>query len=102
MSREQKPPEVGMGATLRVGSDAYPYTIVEVTGKTLTAQRDNAKLVSGSRMSEDQEYEYEPNPNAKKNVFTLRKNGRWVEKGAGMNSASLFIGHRRQYMDPSY
>ena len=30
--------EVGMGATLSVGSDSYPYTVVAITGKKATDQ----------------------------------------------------------------
>ena len=101
---EQVTPEVGMGATYYVGSDRYPFTIVEVVNeKTLVIQADEFKRIDKNGFSESQEYTYSPNPEARKIVITKRKTGRWVEKGQSSDCGSGYgIGHRRAYQDPSF
>ena len=93
-------PEVGMGATLILWSDRHAYTVVEVKSpRTIIVQRDNAKRTDNLGMSESQEYSYTPNPNAPKEVFTFRKNGRWVEKGKSIRNSPLVLGIREEYYD---
>lgn len=96
-------PEIGMGATICVGSDRYAGTIVNVnkTGKTIHFQYDDSYVVFGNIYSGDVRYTYTRNPHASIVVFTLRKNGRYKEKGASMNSGrSLIVGIRDEYCDP--
>jgi hypothetical protein len=98
-------PEVGMGVTMSVGSDRYPYTIVEVINpsKKIIIQEDTARLVEGSAMSEHQKYEYAPNPEGKLVTLTKRKFGKWVTQGESVYGGSRFyLGERAQYLDPSF
>lgn len=54
-------------------------------------------------MSESQDYCYEQNPNAKRETYTLRKNGAWVKEGESMkNGSRLRIGERLEYFDFSF
>jgi len=95
-----------MGATLVVGSDRYPMTIVYATDKLVGVVRDDYERIDANGLSEDQKYMYHPKSSFQASwvkYYSLRKNGRWVERGADMRSGScLAIGHRRAYQDPSY
>lgn len=94
-------PVVGMGATMMVGTDRYPYTVVDVlTPKKIVVQEDHAVLVAGSAMSESQEYEYAPNPNARRITLRKRADGLWGN--AGEASGPVQVGHRRAYSDPTF
>ncbi len=97
-------PEFGMGATINMHSDRHAATIIALLSPTrVMIQQDIAKLVSGSRQSESQEYEFLPNVAGRKRVFSLRKNKVWVEEGAKQSSGtSLTIGERDEYYDPSF
>jgi hypothetical protein len=74
-------PEVGMGATLQIGSDRYAYTVERVseTGKTLWAVDDG----SGAQSR-----------------FSLRANGRWGQ--AKCKGVYLYLGVKENYRDPSF
>lgn len=91
-------PEVGMGATLCMWSDQRPCTVLSVSGKTIVVQEDHATRTDKNGMSEDQTYTYAPNPDGETLTFTLRKNGRWVQKGSTLeHGISLSLGHREKY-----
>jgi len=94
-------PMIGMGATIQVGSDSYPATVIQVTnnGKRVVVQEDNATRTDSNGMSESQSYTYEPNPNGTIYIATLRKDGRWRVTG-GKTPVSL--GFRRKYYDYSF
>jgi hypothetical protein len=95
------PIEVGTGVTFHCGSDCYPYTVVEVKSpRKIIVQGDNWKRTDKNGISEDQTYEYTPNPNGERRVITLRKNGRWCEVGSNASSCPYTVGHRRMYHDP--
>lgn len=98
-------PQVGDPATYVIGSDRYGGTIVEVTqgGRRVGFQQDNETLVEGSRLSEYQVYTYERNPRAEIQYFSLRKSGRYRPVGErDVWGASLSIGARNSYRDPSF
>lgn len=98
-------PEVGMGATDLLWTDRHAGTITWVSpdGKRLRWRRDKAIRMDDHGMCDCQSYRYEPNPDAAEYEFTLRKNGRWVRKGAPMRgSGSLGIGYRKEYYDFSF
>jgi hypothetical protein len=130
---DEPTPVVGMGATLLVGSDRYGCTIHRIftyqKGKiVLELTHDKTKLVSGSRMSEDQEYEYIPDPDRKeKFLFMKNEQGIWeqvqyrvfeygydevteertiIKQSSRLSkvegSRSLQIGVRNQYLDPCF
>ena len=98
-------PEKGMGCTMLMWSDRHAATIIDVskTGKSITVQRDKATRTDECGMSDAQSYSYEADPDGSTQVFTLRKNGRWVRKDDGMKSGTgLLIGARREYHDYSF
>lgn len=100
-------PEVGMGATMGVGSDCYPYTIHKVEGQTLWASEDEYERTdSNGAYTENQDYRYWNNNEKNEKMwrqFTLRKNGRWVRRGSDMHTGSrLSIGHRKAYRSPHF
>jgi hypothetical protein len=92
-------PKVGMGATVLSWTDRYAATIIEVKGKRVVVQYDDAIRTDSNGMSESQSYRYEPNPNAEKMIFSLRKNGQYKLVGGGK---VLAVGERRHYHDYSF
>lgn len=94
--------EIGVGATLCVGSDRYPYFVSGVTpsGKTVYAIQAEFKGAPGHNYYGDQKWEITPRPDGKPEAFTLRKNGRYVRKGD--QSSTLHIGKAIAYQDPSF
>ena len=98
-------PTVGMGATVGIGSDCYPYTIVSVSEnlKTVIIQKDNYKPAKGYEYYGNQVYEFTPNETGSIEVWTLRNHGRYVRKGDKKGDGYyLTIGERRAYSDPSF
>lgn len=113
MVKGQPTPEVGMGATLLSWTDRNPGTIikVETIGKFLYVhvQDDLYKRTDNHGMSEDQDYEYTPNPNGPVRVFRIKEGGMWqaVYKNPDTGrwvkgSGGLFIGKRERYYDFSF
>lgn len=95
----------GMGATVGIGSDCYPYTIIKVSPdyKTIEIQADTATPAAGFDYYGNQVYDFMPNPKAPIEVWTLRNHGRYVRKGQKKGSGFyLSIGERRKYYDPSF
>lgn len=106
-------PEVGDGATLLSWSDRHPATVVAVFkhGKYdfVQIQSDNYRRIDKNGMSEDQVYEYTPNPDGSKSTFRLRngvwegvrmnENGRYVKTGS---DSKVVFGIRERYWDPSF
>jgi hypothetical protein len=95
--------KVGDGATKGVGSDRYPYTIVEILSpKRVVLQPDDYYRTDKNGFSEMQTYEFTPNPEAYRIIVTLRKNGRWYQLGQTMGGSRFSLGHRDAYQDPSF
>jgi hypothetical protein len=94
-----KAPKVGLGATLYLGSDRYPFTVVDVkSDKTIVVQEDRA-----TRSGPPHPYEYSRNRQAPRIVMTLRKNGYWAPRGYAMSRGEyLVLGHREKYLERSY
>jgi hypothetical protein len=98
-------PEEGMGVTLGIGSDRYPATIIEVSEnkKTVIVQQDIFRPAKGYEYYGNQVYEFEENPIGRQYCFTLRKNGRWKEKGSSRNGGfQISFRGRSAYSDPSF
>lgn len=113
-TRGQPDPVVGMGVTFLQWTDRSAGTIVEVfkigNDLAIKTQGDRAERTDKNGFSEDQTYEYTPQPNAAKQVWRFRNNaweqvrlnpesGRWkkVEGGGGLR-----IGVRDAYWDPCF
>jgi len=110
----QPEPVVGMGVTFLGWTDRYPGTIYDVfqVGKStyIVVAEDDAKRIDENGMSECQEYEFTPAPDAYKSVYrrnlktdkweAVRKNenGRWAKVGGN----GLMIGRREKYYDFSF
>lgn len=94
-------PELGMGATIGVGSDSYPATIIYISKNkhTIFLQEDHSKRIDKNGMSESQEYEYIRDATAPIQKATLRKNGKYAVVGS---KQSIGIGFRRRYYDFSF
>lgn len=99
-------PQEGMGATMQVGSDCYPYTVVEVAHDLsyILVQPDNHNLGPNFDYYANQSYTYFPCPEAEIVKYTLRKNGRYMLAGAARRAywCEIHVGHRRYYQDPSF
>ena len=92
---------VGMGATMNLWSDRRAMTIVQiVTPKKIVVRENQTKCIDyyGSR------YEILDELEGGTTVFTLRKNGTWVEEGQPkkFGSVTLTVGFRHHYIDPSF
>lgn len=113
MTKGQPKPEVGMGATLLRWTDRAPATITSVfeKGKYLFigVKQDHAKRTDNNGMSEMQQYEYTPNPEAGEIFFRFdgkfwegvsfnQKTKRWKKNGG----PGIRIGHREKYHDFSF
>ena len=110
-TKGQPTPVVGMGATKLCWTDRHPATIVEVLkgGKLIGIQKDNCKRIDSNGMSEDQDYEFTPNPSASIEYYKLNKQGAYYaahknEKGnfVFVGGGQLRIGDRDKYHDFSF
>lgn len=98
LAKTGKQPEVGMGATILSWTDRHPATIVKVTKTQVHVQEDLAKRIDDrGYYTEDQDYEYVPNPEAYIQVFRFTKKGL-----KNKNGNHLSIGRREKYVDPSF
>ena len=99
-------PTQGMGATKQVGSDRYPFTIVEVSDTLgfIIVKADKAIAKEGSNYYGNQDYTCEANEKAREQKYTLRKNGRYYIDGESMKHSfnSISVGQRSHYLDPSF
>lgn len=95
---EQPEPKVGDGGTVCMWTDRVAVTIVKVTPTTVTVQRDTAVRTDHGGMSDQQSYEYRPNPVGVKYVFRKTKEG-WRNKSLGL---ALVVGVRKHYHDYSF
>lgn len=110
MPRDRSIPEggikVGMGATYGIGSDRYPFTVVEVLSETrVVVQADRYKRIDKNGLSELQEYEYTPDPEACRTIVTRRKQGDdyvWRKQGDGKGGGYFGFHGRHAYIDPSF
>lgn len=99
---ESNTPEVGMGATQVWWTDRKAFTIVKVSadGKTVWATRDIVTRTDAGGPNNAQRYEFETDWDGETDVYTLRKDGRWIRKGMSMkNGQVLSIGVRREFYD---
>lgn len=77
-------PQVGMPATVEVGSDCYPAKVTQVLGdgRRVWVLRERRTVAE---------------------CFTLRRNGLWVELGsATTHGRTLLLGEAIAYQDPHF
>lgn len=102
---------IGMGATLLSWTDRDAATVVSYDAKRqiVGVQQDDAKRTDTNGISEAQEYEFTPNPNAYISYFKFGRKGwnrvrfneetkRWVKTGSG----GLSVGVRSKFHDFSF
>jgi len=100
-------------ATMNSWSDRNPATIVKRTPKTITVQEDNVQNMSAPASVESGRafaqghgdvVIFTRDYDARLITYTLRKNGRWIRSGSPANArgASLTLGTRSYYRDPSF
>lgn len=98
---------IGDGVTAHVGSDRYPYTIIQVVhhGKVII-QEDSFRRVDQNGLSEMQSYEFSPNPHGRIVTITLRSDRKgnvyWRQAKHKKNSTPFTITGRSAYLDPSF
>lgn len=87
----KRAPEVGELATLYVGSDRYPFTVVEVspTGHQIKLQ---ARRARGQLSCED--------PQGRTVIATRRRDGSYKERGS--KHIHVGLGRAELYLDPSF
>jgi hypothetical protein len=93
-------PPVGTPATISVGSDSYPATVIRSTSKgTVWVQEDDAVCLSrNAHNSEVQDWAYTRNPNGRVLRCRRRKNRiPWFSSGT-----PVYMGFRRRYNDPCF
>lgn len=104
--KEKITPTVGMGASTGFNGDRYPYTVVavnspksiEVTGDSYKVTEEDSYLKEGSL-----ECDFTTNWDGHRTTLTLRKNGRWVPKGQGMNEGWPYsVGNRSYSRNPHF
>lgn len=99
------------GATICVGSDRIPCTVIEALhgGRVLRVREDLAVRTDDRGMSDSQDYEYHPNPEGAVRTFKvdsagiyrsaiLSCYGRWKMEG----SSQLLVGERQKFYDYSF
>jgi hypothetical protein len=92
-------PVVGEGATVSYVADSYPQTIIEVSKdlKTVIVQEDKGVSAPNARPYSN-EWVITRDTNGLIREFTLRKNGRYVQKGDSIKGGlKLTLGIRRKY-----
>lgn len=91
----------GMEATLHVGSDCYPYIVIDVLrrGQQIILQAMETKPAPNSDFYNNQKWITTPNPNGKIiKANKKRRNGHYyVEKYMPVS-----FGKARMYQDPSF
>jgi hypothetical protein len=93
---------VGLGATMGVGSDCYPYTVQSWTkyGKTISVTRDSYSpdKENGYDYYSNQVYTYKTMPDAPREI------ARWSTRQQCylVNGTRLHVGERRAYQNPSF
>jgi hypothetical protein len=95
-----------MGAVYGIGSDRYPFTVVEVVSPTtVIVTADHYKRIDNNGQSEAQEYEYTPQPDGCRITVTRRlQRGDyvWRKKGDRAGGGVFSFHGRRAYIDPSF
>lgn len=103
--------KIGDGVTVNYYSDRKAATIISKTDKKIEIQFDKQEIdpnwkpemVPGGFSAiclnqNDQKWICEPDPNGEKQIFTLRKNGKWILRGNNTNNrTSLSVGRHPFY-----
>ena len=103
-----RPIAVGMGATVMGYTDRRAATVIAVSpsGHKVTVRLDKATRTDTNGMSEDQTYDYAPDPEGEVKVFYRDRNYRIAGEKHGYGNRAkggrLMLGCRRSYHDYSF
>jgi hypothetical protein len=103
-------PVVGMGATMTGYTDRQAGTVVAWDGKIVSVQDDDVRRTDANGMSDAQQYECTPNPNAPINHYRRDRDNRWVRvirnpetgRWKSYRYGGLILGFRDHYHDFSF
>ncbi len=97
-------PVVGLPATIGSGSDSYPAKVTEVSasGKRIKVQRLCYHAGEGHDYFGTQVWVVTDEPEGDERVYTLRKNGRWIQQGDSINGQGIGLGFARAHQNPSF
>jgi len=93
-------PIVGMPVTLNYYTDRYAGTITQVINdKTIIIKNNKTETIDYYAG----EYKVLPELQGNEQIFTKRKNGRWVRKGDNQSKGlGLSLGIHAHYIDPNF
>jgi hypothetical protein len=93
------PDKVRAGAIVRPYMPIPQVTAIKVspTGAKVTVREDTATRTDGNGMSDQQQYEYTPNPDGELHIFHRDAEGKYRGRGK-----VLVLGTRRTYHDFSF
>ena len=91
---------IGGPATISIGSDCYPGTVVDITasGKTITVQYDDYHCSAGDASIGNAEYTYVKNPYG--SLIKFRYSNKYNRYKSG--SYKVSFGSKRYYQDPHF
>lgn len=97
-------PTVGQTGTRSIGGDCYPVEVISVNanGKRIAVREMLAVPAPGHDFYSNQVYTYRPDPSARIELYSLRKDGRYHKVGNGMGTGSIVLGAPRFYQNPSF
>ena len=99
-------PRVGMRITQGIGSDRYPYEVVETDGKVIpnriSVRRMKTNPIENFNYYSNQIYTYESDLDASTMVMTLRSDGYYRPQGHKKGSEYWSFGYAEYYQDPSF
>jgi hypothetical protein len=92
--------KAGLGATLYVGSDRYPYTLVGWTanGEIIYLTADKYTRTDKNGFSESQTYTCETNPEAPPEKAVWSR----TQKRYRIGGTGIYLGERKAYLDPGF
>lgn len=90
--------------TITIGSDRRPVTVIARTARSITVREDRCTPMGGSYERGHGEVDiFTTDEDGEVAVYTLRKTGHYVRRGAHHRGAStLTLGIRRYYRDPHF
>ena len=111
--------KVGDGVTTHGYSDAHAWTVIAVSARLITIQRDKAILLNGPNSGEPdaltctpggfcahwegaQRYRYERDPNGAIRKASLRKDGGWRLVGEPLKGGKFLTAGRHEFYDYNF
>jgi len=101
-TKDKSTPYVGMPATIIMYTDRVAAQVTRVEGKSVFVRRHRVKAKHTGMTDTGQEWEL-GELEGEEREFTLRKNGKYVEKGSSfLNGLVVWLGVADHYHDYSF